>query len=296
MNEKNRLGRGLEALIPKNVSNEKESVVREIPISNIKVNPYQPRTSFDEDKLKELANSIAEHGVIQPVIVSPELDGYVLIAGERRFRAAQMVGLEKMPSIIKETDSENKIKIALVENLQREDLSPLEEAKAFQTLIEEFGFTQEKIANSLGKSRSAIANSLRLLSLPEEIKNALTAGDINAGQARSLLAVKDENLMKDMARNIIDNKTPVRDVEKAVSDVRKEEEVVTRGETDTKNKKEDSGEAEDDIYVNEIKEHIQSYLGTKVKIIKSKRRGLIEIEYYGDQDLERIADLIMDKE
>ncbi len=282
MNGKKRLGRGLEALIPKD-ANETDLSVREIPLNNIKVNPYQPRSTFDEDKLKELANSIAEHGIIQPVIVSPELDGYVLIAGERRYRAAQMVGLERIPSIVKETDSENKMKLALVENLQREDLDPIEEAKAYYCLIEEFGFTQEKVSKSIGKSRSAIANSLRLLSLPMDIQKALTNGQINTGQARSLVAIKDEHLLREMAKDIIDNKTPVREVERVVSSVRKDE-------SNSKKKK----TADEDIFLREIKENIQRYLGTKVKINQKKLSGSIEIEFYGNQDLERLVELIME--
>ena len=171
MSTRRRLGRGLESLIPKYPEGESEvATIREIPVGKIKANPYQPRTAFDEEKLKELANSIAEHGIIQPLIVSNEPGGYVLVAGERRLRAAQIVGLDKIPCLVRDVDPENKIKLALVENLQRDDLNPIDEAKAYQCLIEEFGFTQEKIARSLGKSRSAIANTLRLLSLPPDVR------------------------------------------------------------------------------------------------------------------------------
>ena len=167
--------------------------------------------------MKELANSIAEHGIIQPLIVSSEPDGYVLVAGERRLRAAQIIGLDKIPCLIKEVDPENKIKLALVENLQRDDLNPIDEAKAYQCLMEEFGFTQEKMAKTLGKSRSAIANTLRLLSLPPDVQKELAAGNLSAGQARALLGIKDEQKVSGMAREIIRNKTNVRQVEKKVA-------------------------------------------------------------------------------
>ncbi len=283
MSSKKRLGKGLEALIPDH-KNKGELSVKEVPIDEIKANPYQPRLDFDEKGLKELADSIAEHGIVQPVIISPVEDGYIMIAGERRMRAAKIVGLENIPAIIKEIENEDQVKIALVENLQREDLNPIEEAKAYNFLIEEFAFTQEKIAQALGKSRSAIANTIRLLSLPNDIKNALAAGIINMGQARSLLSIKDEKEQLEMARKIIDDKTTVREVEKKVADMR-----------NSKKEKKSNENWTEGLHINEIKEELQEHLGTKVKISGQKQKGLIEIEFYDNEDLERLKELIMGK-
>lgn len=280
MSTRRRLGRGLESLIPRYPEGESEvATIREIPVGRIKANPYQPRTAFDEEKLKELANSIAEHGIIQPLIVSKEPGGYVLVAGERRLRAAQIVGLDKIPCLVKEVDSENKIKLALVENLQRDDLNPIDEAKAYQCLIEEFGFTQEKIARSLGKSRSAIANTLRLLSLPPDVRREVMAGKLNAGQARALLGIGDEQKVITMAREIVDKKINVRQVEERVAAV--------------KRKKEKSARAEEDLFVRELREEMQKHLGTKVKINEGAKTGSILIEFYGYDDLQRLAELIL---
>lgn len=282
MSTKRRLGRGLEALIPGIIKEEHEVSIKDVPISKIKANPYQPRTTFDEEKLKELANSIAEHGIIQPLIVSSEPDGYVLVAGERRLRAAQIIGLDKIPCLIKEVDPEKKIKLALVENLQRDDLNPIDEAKAYQCLMEEFGFTQEKMAKTLGKSRSAIANTLRLLSLPPDVQKELAAGNLSAGQARALLGIKDEQKVSGMAREIIRNKTNVRQVEKKVAAL--------------KTKKKSRPYAGEALFVKDLREGLQRHLGTRVKISEGSKKGMISIEFYGHEDLHRLAGLIIGKE
>lgn len=279
MNTKRRLGRGLEALIP--IKEDNEVLIKDVPISVIKANPYQPRTRFDEEKLKELANSIAEHGIIQPIIVSSEPDGYVLVAGERRLRAAQIIGLEKIPCLIKEADPENKIKLALVENLQRDDLNPIDEANAYQCLVDEFGFTQEKIAKTLGKSRSAVANTMRLLSLPSDVRKELAVGNLSAGQARALLGLKDEQKASGMAREIIRNKTNVRQVEKEVAAL--------------KTKKSSSPYEEETLFVKDLREGLQRHLGTRVKISEGLKKGMISIEFYGHEDLHRLAGLILSK-
>ncbi len=287
MSSKKRLGKGLEALIPDHKSKDDLSV-QEVAIDEIKANPYQPRSDFDEEGLKELADSIAEHGIVQPVIISPAEDGYIMIAGERRMRAAKIVGMETIPAIIKEIENEDQVKIALVENLQREDLNPVEEAKAYNFLIEEFAFTQEKIAKALGKSRSSIANTIRLLSLPDDIKNALAAGKINMGQARSLLSIKDEKDQVEMARKIMEDKITVREVEKKVSEIKEGKKEGGKQKTFKENWTEG-------LHINEIKEELQEHLGTKVKISGQKQKGLIEIEFYDNEDLERLKELIMSK-
>ena len=282
MNAKSRLGKGLNALIPEI---EETMNVREIDIDKIRTNPDQPRKEFDEDNLRELADSLKEHGLIQPVMVSPELDGYVLVAGERRFRAAKLANLNKIPAIVREADSEDKLKLALVENLQREDLNPLEEAAAYRVLVEEYGLTQELVARSVGKSRSAVANRLRLLSLPEEIKRALSSGDISAGQARTLLGIKDDKELLRVAAEIMKKKTSVRDVEKEVSAIKK----------NIVNKKNEPGAEERDRMINltDLKERLQRHFGTRVALNHGEKRGSIVIEYYGEEDLTRLTELLL---
>ena len=283
----------MDALIPDEKGEDRASV-EDVPMDQIKSNPYQPRTNFDEAGLKELASSIAEHGVIQPILVTTSPDGYTIIAGERRFKAAQMVGVDTIPAIVKEVDNESQIKVALVENLQREDLNPIEEATAYKSLIDEFGFTQEKIAKTLGKSRSAVANTLRLLTLPEDIQKDLAAGDISMGQARSLLAIDDEEKQKQMAYRIKEEKATVREVEQQVSQIKKEQKTgKSSGTAGASGKTQES--SEDNIYIKDLKEELQMYLGTKVKVNHKKNRGVIEIEYFGEDDLDRLKNVIMGK-
>jgi len=190
MNEKRRLGKGLGALIPEAVNDKEGS--NEIELDLIKANPFQPRREFEEDKMKELASSIKEHGILQAVVVSPdpEGEGYILVAGERRCRAARMVGLKKVPAVIKKINKKTMLEMALIENLQREDLNPLEEAAAYRSLIDDFKYTQEELAGRLGKSRPTVANSLRLLSLTEPVRDLMASRTITAGQARPLLSIE----------------------------------------------------------------------------------------------------------
>jgi ParB family chromosome partitioning protein len=282
MNEKRRLGRGLGALIPE--ATESGSEAHEIPVERIKPNPFQPRTNFDETKLKELAESIREHGVVQAVIVTPAGGNeYFLVAGERRYRAAIIAGLARIPAVVRDLDQSAMLEIALIENLQREDLNPIEEATAYRRLMEEFTLTQEELARRVGRSRSAIANTVRLLSLPQPVIAAVIRGDLSAGQARPLLAVPDEQQQQRLAMQIITKGLSARDAEKMVGNL-------TRGE-----KKISAVEAPGtpDPLWTELQSSLQRRLGTKVKINRAQKGGLIEIHFYSDDDLDRLVSLIL---
>ncbi len=285
MTGKRRLGRGLGALIPETI--DSGAALREINIAQIRRNPFQPRTRFDQEKLQELADSIREHGVVQPVIVSPGKDGYILVAGERRFRAAQLAGLQTIPALTKELDSGMMLQIALIENLQREDLNPVEEARAYHQLIDKFKFTQEELARRLGKSRPAIANTIRLLSLPDEVKQALINGEISEGQARPLLRISDQAVQAGLARRIIQEKLTAREVERLVSNSRQLKRPALK-----QPKPSLTGHEPEPVW-EELREKLQHYLGTKVKITRRSKGGAIEIEFYEPEDLERLLGLIM---
>lgn len=278
LGEKRRLGRGLGALIPD--AAEQTSKYREIPLENIKTNPYQPRTTIDQTRLEELADSIKQHGVIQAIVVSPADDGYVLVAGERRFRAAQMAGLKTIPVIIKEVEKNELLELALIENLQREDLNPVEEALAYQRLIKEFGLTQEELANRLGRSRAAIANTIRLLSLPASVLEALVQGQITAGQARPLLRISERTQQEALARKIIKERLSAREAERLTS-------------TKSQKRVKESTAIKSDPVLVEFQEKLQHTLGTKVRINKHKNGGNIEIFFYGEEDLERLISLLI---
>lgn len=272
---KKRLGRGLSALLP---DADEEDGVREIELGLIKPNPYQPRTEFDKEKLEELATSIKEHGVIQPIIVRKQDDGYELVAGERRWRAAQKAGISKIPAIIKEYSDGQMLEIALLENLQREDLNPIEEAQAYKKLMEDLGITQEKLSKRIGKSRSVIANSVRLLNLPEEIQQLLAEGKITTGHARALLSLDNQQTQKELALAILEKDLTVRDIEK----------LVKKPKRDGKPKKEKV-----DPVMSQLEDRLEQFFGTKVKVKSGKKKGKIEIEYYSEEDLERILELVM---
>jgi ParB family chromosome partitioning protein len=283
--EKRALGRGLNALIPQRevvfVKNAAESIVR-IPLSQVKANKYQPRSEFNKEKLNDLVNSIKEKGVIQPVLVRRSIDGYELIAGERRLRAATMLKLEDIPAIIKDVNDVDMLEIALIENIQREELNPIEEAKAFERLTTEFNFSQDKIAQMLGKDKSTISNSLRLLGLPQKIQESVSKGVISAGHAKALLGLPTENERCRACNVVINRGLSVRETEKLVER--------RRDETGTK-----KNPAKRDHNLDSIATEIQQVLGTRVKIFHGKKRGTIQIEYYSVEDLNRILDIIVPK-
>lgn len=276
------LGRGLEALIPM----EKETL-QKIPLEKILPNPFQPRINFSETSLLELAKSIKENGVIEPIIVREKENNYELIAGERRFRAAKMVGLETIPAIIRPTSDNEALEITLLENLQREDLNPLEQAMAYERLIKDFEFTQEQIAEKIGKDRSSIANTLRLLNLPEYIKESILNGKISEGHGRALLGVENIDLQNQILKKIERDGLSVRETENLV-----------RGLSPDKIKRKIKKKREfgEQIYLKVAEDQLQSYLATKVRIIMGEKRGIITIEYYSQEDLERILEIILKKQ
>lgn len=274
------LGKGLGALIPM-LEEKDEKNVQEIEIDKIRPNDRQPRKNFDEEKIKELASSIKEHGVLQPVILRKISGGYELVAGERRWRAAKLAGIKKIPAVVKDLTDAEVMQIALIENLQREDLTPLEEALAYKKLMEEFGMTQEELATRIGKSRSQIANTVRLLNLEEEIQEMINQGKITAGHARALLSVPDAKERIKLAKRIAEENYSVRETEEMTKVLS-----VKAGRGAGK-KKEEINPA-----LIHVTEQLQKALGTKVKIKGSEKRGKIEIDFYSEDELERIIEII----
>jgi ParB family chromosome partitioning protein len=270
------LGKGLKALIP--VTDEKVGGAFEIAVEDVRPNRYQPRKVFDDIKLTELVNSIKEKGIVQPIIVQRSDSGYELIAGERRWRAAQKAGLNKIPAIIKEVSSEESLELALIENIQRENLNPIEEARAYQRLSDEFYQTQEDIAKKVGKDRSSVANCLRLLKLPKEIQDSISNEELTMGHARALLSLdsaKEQILLKNA---IIKKQMSVREVESYVNRSREA--------------KKEGGKKKTDVFKDRLEGELQRFFGTDVRIIKGRNKGKIEIIFYNDEDLERIIELI----
>lgn len=270
------LGKGLSAIFSENDTEDKNEVVT-LKISQIEPNRNQPRRNFDEDALQELALSISEHGVLQPILVRPMIyGGYQIVAGERRYRASRMAGLTEIPAIVRElTDSET-MQIALIENLQRSDLTTLEEAMGYQTLMDEYDFSQEDVARIVGKSRSAVANTLRLLSLPDEVKDLLEQGKLSAGHARALLIVEDDKIAVDTARKIVKDNLSVRETEK----------LVKKTESAAPQKKKTSSVKKVTAYT-EVELALTTALGTKVTVTenKNKKGGTLNIEFYDPEEL-----------
>ncbi len=275
-NKQSGLGKGLKALMLENSSDNMTSE-NKLPINEIVPNKDQPRKTFDQGALQELADSISQHGVLQPLLVRPLLEGgYQLVAGERRWRASKMAGLKEVPVVIKELSDVETMEIAIIENLQREDLNPIEEAEGLQALIDRCGFTQEDVAVSVGKSRSAIANSLRLLKLPQEVRDMTRNGEITAGHARALLAFDNEAMIYEAAQNIIKNNLSVREVERLVKMTEKP------SKTRTSSRRRDS-------FYDEVELSLTEVLGRKVKVYNGRGKGTLEIEFYSAEDLKEIA-------
>lgn len=276
------LGKGLNALIPSDidVSDRKKFVILET--GRIVVNPDQPRKDFDQKALQNLADSIRQNGILQPLLVKSSNGSYEIVAGERRFRAAQMIGLEKVPAVLLEGLSKlEQIQLALIENLQREDLNIMELADGYALMIDEYGLTQEELAGKVSKDRSTIANTLRLLNLPEKIKRMIRDGEISGGHARAILSLEDEREQLKLARRIIDDNLSVRVLESVVYGNKRKK----RGRSlKLKKMPPDLADAET---------RLKQYLGTKVELKRGLKKGKIEIEYYSDSDLTRILDLIL---
>ena len=285
MNKKKALGRGLQALIPIMDSDYKEEnpvmgQLKEIPLTDIDTNPGQPRLLVDENRLEELVESIREHGVIQPVVVRPRDQGrYQLIAGERRWRACLQLGMDKIPALVREASDLEASAVALIENIQRENLNPLEEARAYQQLIDQYGLTQDEVSRRVGKSRPFIANMVRLLNLPEEIMDMVNEGLITAGHARALLALPDEEFRRKVAFRVIKKNMTVRRTEEYVQEVLEG----TANKT-TPRKRPD--------WCKKVKEQFQSFFGTRVRISNRGDSGKIVIEFNNHDDLQRIIDTL----
>lgn len=269
------LGKGLGALIL-DESSEQESGVIELKINEIEPNASQPRKFFDDEKLLQLADSIKQHGIIQPIIVKKDNNIYTIIAGERRWRAAKLAGLSRVPVLIKDFTNKQVMEIALIENLQREDLNPIEEADAYMHLMNEYDLTQEQIAETIGKSRSAIANSLRLLGLSEEVKKYIISGDLTSGHARTLVIIQDKLIQKNAAEYIIANKLSVRETENYVKKL-----------FQNTNKKHVKSENPD---FKVVEDKLKNILGTKVKLVANNNKGKITIEYYSNDELDRLLE------
>lgn len=270
------LGKGLNALMFEN-SVDDMVPTNSLSINEIIPNKDQPRKTFDEGALQELADSISQHGVLQPLLVRPlPTGGYQLVAGERRWRASRMAGLKEVPVVVKDLTDVETMEIAIIENLQREDLNPIEEAEGLQALIDKCGFTQEEVATSVGKSRPAIANSLRLLKLPVSVREMTKEGKISAGHARALLAFDNEAMICEAADNIIRNNLTVRDVERLA---KMTEKTTTRR----------SGSKRRDSFYDEVELSLTEVLGRKVKVYNGRGKGTLEIEFYSAEDLKEIA-------
>ena len=284
--KRNALGRGLDALLSMDdVKTEGSSSINEIELAKIAVNPNQPRREFDETALQELADSIAEIGIIQPITLRKVSDDeYQIIAGERRYRASQKAGLKTIPAYIRTADDENMMEMALIENIQREDLNPIEEAFAYKRLLEEFNLKQDEVAERVSKSRTAVTNSIRLLKLNEKVQQMVIDDMIQTGHARALLGIEDLEKQYNMAQKVFDEKLSVRETEKLVKKVQKEKEEVEKTKMDKQL----------EIVYQDLEEKMKQILGTKVSInAKDENKGKIEIEYYNKEDLDRLIDMIL---
>ena len=275
--KKKALGRGLKAFLSEDLSILKEERYAEIDIDQIKPNPYQPRINFKEQTIKELAESIKKAGVIQPIVVTPEENFYMIITGERRWRAAQKIGMKKIPAIIKKIPKEEQIELSLIENLQREDLNPIEIAHAYKQMVEILNLTHQEIASRIGKDRTSITNYLRLLKLPKEIQNAISEGKISMGHARALLSLEEESTLITIVKKIIKNHLSVRQTEELVKKIEKKPLQKT---------------AEFDPDINALQEELIKILSTKVIIKNTPKGGYLKIYYYNKADLERIYNAI----
>ena len=275
------LGRGLDALISSaNTLDEGRSIV-EIRINEVEPNIEQPRKVFDQEKLETLAESIKEHGVVQPIIVRKEGSRYIIVAGERRWRASKLAGLKTIPVIIKDLSTREVMEIALIENLQREDLNPIEEAEAYQKLMEEYEMTQEEVAKIVGKSRAAIANSVRLLTLTNEIKEMLLDGRITSGHARTLITIPDMERQNELAKEIVEKNLSVREIEKLAA---------LENKKSTPRKKPIS---KNNIEVINLEEKLRTAYGTKINLVRGKNKGKIVFEYYSNDEFDRIIDILL---
>lgn len=280
----NRLGKGLGALIP-NIKEELDSKdIVNIDINKIYANPDQPRKVFDGEKIEVLSSSIKNYGVLQPIVVKPDDFGkYMIIAGERRYRASKKANLKEMPAVIKDIPMKDLMEIALIENLQREDLNAIEEALAYKSLIDHYNVTQEEISEAVGKSRPHITNTLRLLNLSKEVMAMVEDNRITPGHGKALLRIPGHNIQAQIANRIMEEELSVRETEKLAKKILENENIVTEKKIKQK-----------DIYIVDVEERLTNIFGTKVNISKGKKKGKIEIEYYNDEDLDSIVSLLLE--
>ncbi|WP_186431131.1 ParB/RepB/Spo0J family partition protein [Clostridium sp. BSD9I1] len=284
MSKKFGLGKGLGALIPEDSSEDNLLLngMQKIDISLIRANNTQPRKSFDEEKIMELSESIKQYGVIQPILITKD-DGthtYTIVAGERRWRAAKLAGIKEVPVIIKELNKKEILEISLIENIQRQDLNPIEEAKAYKNLLEDFKLTQEELSKRVGKSRTAITNCIRLLNLDERVQDYVIDGVLTEGHGRTLLAIENKELQYKISQMIIDDKLSVRETEKLIKSLNRDKE------------KQRNNKQINNIYYDDIKNKLEELFGTRVVLNSNNDKGKIQIEYYSEEDLQRILDIL----
>ena len=272
------LGRGLDALIPTSSQSDKSAgTLKTIMVAKIAPNPNQPRKAFNADKLRELADSFKSQGMLQPILVKREGENYILVAGERRFRAARLANLESIPALVLDgIDDAAMLELALIENIQREDLNPIETARAYEALIDKCNLTQAQLADRVGKSRASVANTLRLLTLPENLKQLIVEGKLTEGHARAVLSVSDASMRDRIAQRILTETMSVRQAEDMARKTKRRKLVV---------KRKPAG-------IEDAETFLKHLLGTSVKILPGLKKGRIEIEYYGDEDLNRLLDLM----
>ena len=284
------LGKGLNALIPedtvilepkKGKDKNDDNGYSLIDINLIKSNESQPRKSFDDEKIMELAESIKSNGIIQPLILRTDKDEYIIVAGERRWRAAKYIGIKEIPAVIMDLTEKQILEISLIENIQREDLNSIEEAIAYKKLITDFDLTQEQLSKRIGKSRVAITNTMRLLNLSEDVQQYIIEGVISEGHGRALLAITDSKLQCELAQNVIDDKLSVRELEFLIRKLK------TKSEPSKSKAKKETNP-----YYKEVIEKLENYFGTKVNVTNKNNKGKIEIEYYSEEDLQRILEII----
>lgn len=277
--KKGGLGKGLDAIFMENATEDSNHIIT-LKISEIEPNRTQPRKDFSEEAMAELADSISRHGVLQPLLVRPLAGGgYQIVAGERRWRACRMAGVSEVPVVIRDLSDSEVMQLALIENLQREDLSPVEEAMGYQTLIEQYQFTQDEVSKTVGKSRPAITNALRLLSLPEDLLQLVSEGKLSAGHARTLLAFPDEESMRQAAKWTVEQGLSVRQLEKLA---KKAGEPPSVAQADKRTRK--------NTFYHEVELALHDHLGRKVKVNqKAKNKGVLEIEFYSEEDLAELA-------
>ena len=275
------LGKGINALF-NNIELEQGEVIKEINLKELRPNPYQPRKVFSEEAIEELKQSILMHGILQPIIARKSIKGYEIVVGERRYRAAVEAGLKTVPVVVRQMTEQQMMELAILENLQREDLNPIEEAFAYQMLLERLNLTQDELAKRLGKSRPHITNHVRLLSLPEEIKNYISEGKISMGHGRALLALKNKEKLNAVVEKVMKEKLNVRQLEQYIHQLN--ENVPRETKTKEQQKK--------DIFIKQRETSLRERLGTTVTIKQTKKKGKIEIEFFSQEDLDRILDLI----